>query len=155
MIKADIGVRVIALDMLGWDHHRDEDARMPAMALELAVGLAAFHADLGSDVDRTLLLAHTEFGRTAAENGANGADHGHGSVMLALGGGVRGGRVVLRDAQWPGLGPDELYEGRDLEVTTDFRDVLAEVLDRHLGSQDVGSVLPEFAVDPTNYPGLL
>lgn len=155
LIRADVGVRAITVDVGGWDHHSDEAPRMQPLALELAVALVAFHADLGVDSDRTLVLAHTEFGRTAAENGAKGSDHGHGSVMLAMGGGIRGGRVLLRDGQWPGLGPDELFEGRDLEVTTDFRDVLAEVLDRHLACPDVGAVLPGFPVDVDRYPGLL
>ena len=154
LIKADIGVRVVSVNLGGWDHHTDEVARLAASAEGLAATLAAYHADLGTDVNRTMTLAMTEFGRTAAENGSTGTDHGHGSIMLALGGGVAGGRVLLADDQWPGLAPQDLFEGRDLAVTTDFRDVFAEVLDRHMGLADHGSIFPGFTAEAANYPGL-
>jgi uncharacterized protein (DUF1501 family) len=94
----------------------------------------------------------TEFGRTARENGTRGTDHGHASVSFVLGGPVRGGRVLGR---WPGLRPDALHEGRDLAVTTDFRDLVAELAARHLGVGDLSLVLPGFAPDPARFPGVL
>ncbi len=155
LIKADIGVRVVCVSLGGWDHHSNELTRLDGVANDLAATLAAFHADLGADTARTLTLGMTEFGRTAAENGSSGTDHGHGSVMLALGGGVSGGRVVTAGDQWPGLGPADLFEGRDLAVTTDFRDVFAEVLDRHMGLVDLDPVFPGFLPSPASYPGIL
>lgn len=155
LIKSSLPVRVIALEMGGWDHHNDETRRMKACAATFAESLRAFWKDLGTaERDRTLVLVMTEFGRTAAENGSQGTDHGHGSVMFALGGRrLRGGRVVGR---WPGIGPNDLNEGRDLKVTTDFRDVFAEVLDKHMGLAPAqqASVFPGHAVKPANYPGL-
>lgn len=156
LIKANIGVRVVAIDIGGWDHHEGENNQMPGVGGSLAAGLAAFRSDLGGDLSRTCTLTMTEFGRTAAENGTGGTDHGHGSFMAAMGGGVVGGRVLLRDASWPGLGPGDLFEGRDLEVTTDFRDVFAEVLNQHMGLSlgSLAPVLPNHVVDAGNFPGL-
>lgn len=154
LIRADIGVRTISVDLGGWDHHTDEVRRLRPVAADLAATLAAFHADLGEHAGRTLTLAVTEFGRTAHENGGEGTDHGHGGVILALGGGISGGRVLLAGNQWPGLGPGDLYQGRDLAVTTDFRDVFAEVLDRHLGFANPSDAMPGHGADPALYPGL-
>lgn len=154
LIKSGLPVRVIALELGGWDHHSDELPRMEGMARALAGGLAAFWQDLGpAERARTVALTMTEFGRTAAENGSGGTDHGHGSVMFALGGPVRGGRVVTK---WPGIGAAQLNEGRDLKVTTDFRDVFAELLHRHMGlrpAQQAG-IFPDFTVRAADYPGL-
>jgi uncharacterized protein (DUF1501 family) len=132
LIKADVGVHVAATDHLGWDTHHFELNELDQRVPELADCLAAFHADLGSHADRTLVLVMTEFGRRVRDN-MSGTDHGHGSVMFALGGGVNGGQVFLRDGTWPGLSEQDLYEGRDLQVTTDFRDVFGEVMLRFLG----------------------
>jgi uncharacterized protein (DUF1501 family) len=99
-----------------------------------------------------VLLTMTEFGRTARENGNRGTDHGHASFAFVLGGDVRGGRVHGR---WPGLAPDRLYEGRDLAITTDFRDVLGEVLARHLGAPDLSRVFPGYAVSSSRFPGVM
>jgi uncharacterized protein (DUF1501 family) len=155
LIKADVGVRALAVDLGGWDHHTDTTARTGDVASDLAASLAAFHADLGAHAATTLTLAMTEFGRRVAENGTDGTDHGHGGVMLALGGGVAGGRVVVRGG-WPGLAPDALHRGQDLAVTTDFRSVFAEALHRHLGvgTTDLAAILPGFAIDPGAFPGL-
>jgi uncharacterized protein (DUF1501 family) len=155
LIKSPLGVRAVAVDLHGWDHHGEERHELPVVARDFAEGLAAFHRDLGAHVGRTLVLVTTEFGRTAAENGGGGTDHGHGGVLFALGAGVRGGRVHLRGGRWPGLRPADLWEGRDLAVTTDFRDVYAEVLRRHLGVADPGALLAGFATSPANELGLL
>jgi len=99
-----------------------------------------------------VLVTMTEFGRTVRENGNRGTDHGHASFAFVLGGDVRGGRVHGR---WPGLGPEKLYEGRDLAITTDFRDLLGEVLTRHLGARDLSRVFPGYAVSPSRFPGVM
>jgi uncharacterized protein (DUF1501 family) len=103
-------------------------------------------------MEEVALVTLTEFGRTARENGNRGTDHGHASVAFVMGGAVRGGVVHGR---FPGLGADALYEGRDLALTTDFRDLLAEVLTRHLGARDLARVFPGHASDPGRFPGVL
>src|SRR5207237_8211006 len=110
----------------------------------LAESLAAFQRDLGPRASEVMLIAATEFGRTVRQNGANGTDHGHASVAFVLGGGVRGGRIHGR---WPGLRDDQLYEGRDLAVTTDLRGVLAAVAQRQLGASPK-DVFPGFSGAP-------
>jgi uncharacterized protein (DUF1501 family) len=131
VVKAGVGLEVAALDLGGWDTHANQggvEGPMPNLMRALAEALAAFAADLGPHLDRTLVLTMTEFGRTCRENGNYGTDHGHGGALLLLGGGVAGGRI---HGKWTGLSERNLYEGRDLKVTTDFRDVFAEVLLRH------------------------
>ena len=154
LIRADVGVRAVAISMGGWDHHEREPENMARVLPELAGALAAFDQDLGAAQGRTLLVTMTEFGRTVEENGSAGTDHGHGSLAFVLGGGIHGGRVLLKDGQWPGLAPAQRFESRDLQVTTDFRDLWAEILDRHMGLPEVAPVFPRHAVSPSNYPGL-
>lgn len=158
LIKADIGVRVVAVnEESGWDHHSNTKPRLLLNATGLAESLAAFWTDLGAERQRTVVIVMSEFGRMVAENGAAGSDHGHGNAMYVLGGGVNGGRVLLKDDTWPGLDAGQLFEDRDLAVTTDFRDVFAEVLDRHMGLSDptaLANVFPNFTVSESNYPGL-
>jgi uncharacterized protein (DUF1501 family) len=128
----------------GWDTHVNEGGATGQLAnrlQELGEGLAVFYQDLGDRMDDVMLVTLSEFGRTARENGNRGTDHGHANVMFALGGRVRGGKVYGR---WPGLAPEVLYEGRDLDLTTDFRTVCGEVLARHLGQKDVSRVFPGF-----------
>lgn len=155
LIKADIGVRVAAVNHASWDHHANEAIAFPVMAGDLAGSLAAFATDLGTDIDRTVVLVMSEFGRRLAQNGAFGCDHGHGGVMMALGGAVQGGQVLLRDGTWPGLAPPQLFNGIDLAGTTDFRDVFAELLERHMGLNDPSPVFPNYTIDTARYPGLL
>jgi uncharacterized protein (DUF1501 family) len=131
VIRAGEELEVAALDLIGWDTHVDQGATggaMPNLLATLADSLTAFMDDLGPHRERTLVLAMSEFGRTCRENGNYGTDHGHGGVMLLLGGAVAGGRLHGR---WTGLEEKNLYERRDLLVTTDFRDVFAEVLRNH------------------------
>jgi len=158
LIKADIGVRVVAINYGGWDHHTDEVNRMNGRGDQLSGALAAFREDLGEDFGRTLTLCMTEFGRTVKENGNDGTDHGHGSMMMALGSGlvgVGGGKVLLADNKWPGLRDEQLNRGRYLPVTTDFRDVFAEVLDKHMNlSGSLRNILPGHTL-PARYPGLI
>jgi uncharacterized protein (DUF1501 family) len=103
-------------------------------------------------MDNVVILTMSEFGRTARENGNRGTDHGHANAMFIIGGGVRGGKVY---GQWPGLNSDQLYEGRDLALTTDFRDVLGEVAKRHLDAKDLRSVFPGYAPTETKFRGFL
>lgn len=146
LIKADIGLEIAFTEIEGWDTHVNQGGATGQMAnrlKELADGLAAFHHDLGDAMGDAVLITLSEFGRTARENGNGGTDHGHANVMFALGGSVRGGRVFGR---WPGLAPDLLYEGRDLDLTTDFRSVCGEVLARHLGQNDLEKIFPGYRV---------
>jgi uncharacterized protein (DUF1501 family) len=156
LIKGDIGIKVIAVNTGGWDHHSNQLANMDGVGGDLAASLAAFWEDLGPCRTSPLTLCMTEFGRRIDENGADGSDHGHGGVMLAMGAGVAGGRVVLRDGTWPGLAPADRWIGQDLQVTTDFRDVFAEILASHMGTPvaDLASVFPSYTVDAARFPGL-
>ena len=156
LVKGNIGVRVIAISIGGWDHHTNLVAQLDALGMELAGCLKAFHDDLGSDLGRTLTLVMTEFGRRVDQNGGGGTDHGHGGVMMAMGGGITGGRVLVRDGVWPGLAPANRFIGQDLQVTTDFRDVFAEALDRHMGTpvSQLGPVFPSYSPSTAKFPGL-
>jgi len=156
LIKSNIGVKVIAISIGGWDHHTNLLLNLAALGGELAAGLKAFHDDLGTELGRTLTLAMTEFGRRVEENGGDGTDHGHGGVIMALGGGIAGGRVLVRDGTWPGLAPAQRYIGQDMQVTTDFRDVFAEALNRHMGlaTSGMGPIFPGFSANAARFPGL-
>ncbi len=134
LIKASVGLEVAFADMQGWDTHVGQGAERGQLALrfrEFGGALAAFAQDLGSKMADVVVITMSEFGRTVAENGNRGTDHGHATAMLVLGGSVRGGRVYGR---WPGLARHQLFEGRDLAVTTDFRTLFTEVATRHLGA---------------------
>lgn len=150
LIRADVGVRIAFVDVPGWDHHANETPQLQTELTNLAGALAAFHQDLGPLMADVVVLTMTEFGRTAGQNGSEGTDHGHASAMFLLGGTVRGGRVYGR---WPGLGPNELYEGRDLALTTDFREVFAEVARAQLGVTNAQAVFPGWA--PTAPLGIM
>jgi uncharacterized protein (DUF1501 family) len=155
LAKADVGLEIAFAEARGWDHHANEGGATGTLANRLddfGKGLAALATDLGPRLDDTVILTMSEFGRTVAENGSRGTDHGHGNAMIAIGGAVKGGKVYGR---WPGLAADRRYEGRDLAITTDFRDVFAEVVTRHLGVADARGVFPGYAVDPGRFPGLL
>lgn len=133
LFDSDAGLEVAGLDYNGWDHHTGQggtDGNQAKMLGDLCKSLAAFCGHLGDRLDTTTIVVMTEFGRTVRENGNNGTDHGHGGGMLLIGGGVRGGEV---HGEWQGLEDDDLYQGRDLRVTTDFRDVMGEVLRERLG----------------------
>jgi uncharacterized protein (DUF1501 family) len=146
VIRADIGTRTIFVNVNGaFDTHANQ---MPAHVLEfprIADSLAAFVQDLGSRVDDVFVLGLTEFGRTFTENGTRGTDHGAGSLAIYLGGRARGGRFL---GTWPGLSPTQLNQQRELMPTTDFRDLFAEALTRHLGVTDLSKVLPDHTARP-------
>lgn len=155
LIKANIGLETAWLDLGGWDTHRQEGSSengdLPRQLDRLGRALAAFRADLGPAFERVVVLVMSEFGRTARENGTGGTDHGHGNCMLVLGGNVQGGRVL---GNFAGLQTDQLFEGRDVPVTTDFRDVLAEVCQRHLHLADPSALFPGFKLDAQRRLGL-
>ena len=144
LIKANLGVEVAFADIGGWDHHVNEGSvqgQIANVTREFSQSIAAFWNDLGDLGEDTVIVTMSEFGRTARENGNRGTDHGHANVMFVLGGPVKGGKVYGR---WPGLAPEQLYEGRDLALTTDFRQVLGEAVYRHLGNRGLERVFPGF-----------
>lgn len=144
LIKADVGLEIAYSELGGWDTHVAEGGATGQLAnrlKELGDGLGAFYQDLGDRMEDVVLVTLSEFGRTARENGNRGTDHGHANVMFVIGGRVRGGKVYGR---WPGLAPEVLYEGRDLDLTTDYRSVCGEILARHMGQHDVTRIFPGF-----------
>jgi uncharacterized protein (DUF1501 family) len=144
LVKADVGLEVAFAESGNWDHHVNEGAatgQLGARLDDLGRGIAALARDLGDRMQDVVILTMSEFGRAVVENGSRGTDHGHGNAMMILGGAVRGGKVYGR---WPGLAPDQRYEGRDLSVTTDFRSVFSEVVRGHLGLTDTSRVFPGF-----------
>lgn len=141
LIKADVGVELAFADLGGWDHHVNEPAQLSNLLREYGQALTAFWRDMGDRMDEVVLVTMSEFGRTAHENGNRGTDHGHANCMFVLGGPVVGGKVYGR---WPGLAREQLYENRDLALTSDFRDVLGELVARHLGNANVQSVFPGY-----------
>ena len=155
LLKSDVGLEMAFAETSGWDHHAAEGGAQGQIAQrhrEFGGALAAFHRDMGDRMSDIVVVTMTEFGRTVRENGNRGTDHGHASVSLVMGGPVHGGKVHGR---WPGLAPGALYEGRDLAVTTDFRDLLAELLTRHLGATDLKPVFPGFEVSSDRFPGVI
>ncbi|HLJ48665.1 MAG TPA: DUF1501 domain-containing protein [Bryobacteraceae bacterium] len=147
VVKADVGLEVAFADIGGWDTHVNEVGAKPTVGVlannlaDFGGALAAFYKDLGDRMEDVAVVTMSEFGRTAKENGNRGTDHGHANVMFAMGAGVRGGKVY---GDWPGLAHEQLYESRDLNLTTDFRDVLGELVARHLGNNNVKAVFPGY-----------
>jgi hypothetical protein len=145
LIKADVGVEAVAIDVGGWDTHNSQGPATGTMAnlmASLAGGLAAFHLDMFAGNGRNVtVVCMSEFGRRLAENGSQGTDHGHGNCMLVMGNHIAGGRVL---SQWPGLQPEQLFQGIDLQVTTDFRDILAEIVAKRLNNPDLSAVFPDY-----------
>jgi len=142
LIKADVGVELAFADVGGWDHHVNEPNQLANLLREYGQALAAFWRDMGDRMADIALVTMSEFGRTARENGDRGTDHGHANCMFVLGGAIHGGKVYGR---WPGLEKEQLYENRDLALTTDFRDVLGELVARHLGNPTLDAVFPGYA----------
>ena len=154
LAKSDVGLEIAFAETGNWDHHVNEGSTEGLLATRLddfGRGLAALVADLGERMSDTVIMTMSEFGRAVSENGNRGTDHGHASASFVLGGAVRGGRVHGR---WPGLAPEHLYEGRDLAVNTDFRDLLGQILARHLGARDLRPVFPGYDPGTTAIPDL-
>jgi uncharacterized protein (DUF1501 family) len=156
LIKANVGLEVAFTDVGGWDTHVNEVGSQPHVGQlanllrEFADSLAAFSQDMGDRMGEITIVTMSEFGRTVKENGNRGTDHGHANVMFVLGGNVQGGRIY---GNWPGLEREQLYEGRDLNVTTDFRAVLSELVARQMGNRELATVFPGFLA--VGMPGLL
>jgi uncharacterized protein (DUF1501 family) len=140
LIKSDAGVEAAFAEIGGWDHHSNEVGQLAGLLPQFGNSLAAFVRDMGDRMEDIVLVTMSEFGRTVKEDGTGGTDHGHGNVMMVLGGPIRGGKVYGR---WPGLEPDQLHERRDLAITTDFRDVLGELVAKHL-ERPVDRVFPGY-----------
>ncbi|MGP8246712.1 MAG: DUF1501 domain-containing protein [Bryobacteraceae bacterium] len=147
LIKADVGMEMAFADIGGWDHHVNEtgarasEGQLANLLAQYGRTLSAFWTDMGDRMADVALVTMSEFGRTAHENGNRGTDHGHANCMFVMGGGIQGGKVY---GQWPGLEKSQLYEGRDLALTTDFRDVLGELVVRHMGTPSVAEIFPGY-----------
>ncbi len=151
LIRSDVGLEVAFADIGGWDTHVNQGAATGQLAnrlREFGDGVAALVADMGDRMRDVVILTMTEFGRTARENGNGGTDHGHAGAMFVIGGDVKGGDVHGR---WPGLAPEQLNEGRDLALTTDFRAVFSEVVSTHLGGQQLARVFPGYTGMQTDW----
>lgn len=147
LAKSDVGLEIAFAESTQWDHHVNEGGAQGQIAnrlVDFARGLAALATDLGDRMSDTVILTMSEFGRAVAENGSRGTDHGHGNAMFVIGGGVKGGQVY---GKWPGLAVNDRFEGRDLAVTTDFRDVFHEVLTAHhsMGIKLSSAIFPGYA----------
>jgi len=154
LAKADVGLEVAFTELGNWDHHVNEGSVTGQIATrlgEFSRGLAALAADLDDRMADTVIVTMSEFGRSAAENGNGGTDHGHGNAMMVIGGNVRGGV----HGRWPGLGEGQRFEGRDLAVTTDFRDVFTDIVAGHMGvSRDgLSRIFPNYAASSS--PGVI
>ncbi|MBV8834326.1 MAG: DUF1501 domain-containing protein [Acidobacteriaceae bacterium] len=156
IIKGNIGLEVAFTDVGGWDTHVNEvgpephTGQLANLLRDFGDALAAFSQDMGDRMGDITVVTMSEFGRTAKENGDRGTDHGHANVMFVLGGNVRGGQIY---GDWPGLRKEQLYQGRDLNVTTDFRAVFSELVLKQMGNGQLASVFPGF--DNRRMPGLL
>lgn len=157
LIKADVGLEIAFTDTpgLNWDTHLNQGGARGQMAnllLNFSSAIAALVTDLGKRMDDVVILTMSEFGRTARQNGSNGTDHGHGNAMFVIGNAVRGGKVY---GDWKGLKTDQLNEGRDLAVTTDFRDVFGEIAQKHLGNKSLAKVFPNYPASAGKFKGFL
>ena len=155
LVKSNVGVEIAFADVGGWDTHVNQGSTSGQLAQRLgdfSQSIAALVTDLGDLMDDVVILTMSEFGRMARENGSRGTDHGHAGALFVIGGGVDGGKVHGR---WPGLEREQLYEGRDLALTTDFRSVFAEVTARHLGAARLESVFPGFSGKQEDWLGLV
>jgi len=155
LLKADIGLEVLFVDCGGWDNHVNEggvQGQLSNLLRDLGQGLAAFHQDLGERMQKIVFVTMSEFGRTARENGNRGTDHGHANCMFIMGGDVSGGQVY---GKWPGLNDHQLNEGRDLALTTDYRQVLGEVVSKAMGASNLDLVFPDARITPNRFLSLV
>jgi uncharacterized protein (DUF1501 family) len=146
LIKSDLGVEIACVDLGGWDTHAGEGGtdggELPRLLAEFSQGIHAFYVDMGDKMSKITMVSMSEFGRRLQENNSHGTDHGHGNVMFVLGGGIQGGKVY---GEWPGLEKNQLYGPGDLNVTTDFRDVLGEIVKNRLGNANLAAVFPNYS----------
>jgi uncharacterized protein (DUF1501 family) len=158
MIKQDVGLRAATVDLGGWDTHESQQdgsrggagGQFYNLIDHLSRGLLAFFQDLGVYTKRTTIVVMSEFGRTLKENANRGTDHGHGNIMLVMGGGINGGKIY---GQWPGL--SDLYDGRDLKITTDYRHILSELVVTRFANNvaNLPTVFPSYT-PPSQWLGL-
>jgi uncharacterized protein (DUF1501 family) len=144
LIRADVGMEIAFADVGGWDTHVNQGGATGQLAARLDDFAKSIHAlvtDLGDRMADVVILTMSEFGRTARQNGNGGTDHGHAGSLFVIGGAVKGGKV---HGKWPGLEPEQLNEGRDLALTTDFRSVFGEVVRKHLGATALEKIFPGF-----------
>lgn len=152
LVKANVGVEAIAIDVTGWDTHNAQGVltgTFNTIISDLANSMAAFYTDMLSNANNPTfaMVAASEFGRQLNENGSQGTDHGYANMMMVLGNCIMGGQVI---ANWPGLGPGQLFQNRDLNVTTDYRSVLAPIIQNRLGNANLSTVFPNFTPQPLN-----
>ena len=155
LVKADVGLEIAFADVGGWDTHVNQGSttgQLAARLTDFSSSVAALVTDLGDRMSDVVILTMSEFGRMARENGSRGTDHGHAGALFVIGGDVKGGKV---HGKWPGLEQEQLYEGRDLALTTDFRSVFAEVTSRHLGAANTAKIFPGFDAGRVSSLGLL
>ena len=155
LVKANVGLEIAFADVGGWDTHVNQGSTTGQLAQRLddfSRSIAALVTDLGDRMDDVVILTMSEFGRMARENGNRGTDHGHAGALFVIGGHVKGGKV---HGKWPGLEQEQLYEGRDLALTTDFRSVFAEVVQDHLGARALDRIFPGFTASPRDFVGLI
>jgi uncharacterized protein (DUF1501 family) len=155
LIKAGVGLEVAFADVGGWDTHVNQGGAQGQLANRLddfARAIAALVTDLGERMGDVVIMTMSEFGRMARENGSGGTDHGHAGSMFVIGGNVKGGKVLGR---WPGLEREQLFEERDLALTTDFRSVFSEVAARHLGVKNLMTLFPGFNGSEGGWLGVL
>lgn len=155
LIKSNVGLEIAFADVGGWDTHVNQGSSTGQLAQRLddfARSISALVTDLGDRMDDVVILTMSEFGRMARENGNRGTDHGHAGALFVIGGHVKGGKV---HGKWPGLEQEQLYEGRDLALTTDFRSVFAEVVSDHLGARSLDHIFPGFVAQPKDFLGLV
>jgi len=155
LIKADVGLEIAFADIGGWDTHVNQGGATGQLAQRLtdfAQSINALVTDLGDRMGDVVILTMSEFGRMARENGNRGTDHGHAGALFVLGGGVKGGKVY---GKWPGLEQEQLYEGRDLALTTDFRSVFSEITSRHMGATKTDKIFPGFSSQKESWLGIV
>lgn len=148
LIKGGVGLEVATIDFGGWDTHEEQGSlggEFDFLISEFSQGLAAFYADMRDHMDSISLVAISEFGRTIDENGSQGTDHGHGNAMFLMGGGFKGGQVY---GEWPTLAPHMRDDSDDLAITTDYRDVLAEIMSKRIGNSDIATIFPNHKATP-------
>jgi uncharacterized protein (DUF1501 family) len=151
LLKANLGVEAAFTDVMGWDTHHAQggvEGQLSNRLRDFSDGIAAFWRDLGDSAENVTVVTMSEFGRTARENGTGGTDHGHANAMFVLGGHVKGGKVYGR---WPGLSDGQLNQGRDLALTTDYRQVLGEVVTQTLGAENLETVFPGAGLSPNHF----
>jgi uncharacterized protein (DUF1501 family) len=151
LLKANLGVEAAFTDVSGWDTHQNQggvNGQLANRLSDFSQSIAAFWRDMGDSAENITLVTMSEFGRTAHENGTGGTDHGHANAMFVLGGRVNGGKVY---GKWPGLSNEQLNQGRDLALTTDYRSVLGEVVTNTIGARDLEKVFPGASLNPSGF----